>query len=511
MKRWLLVLAACGPKPVSSWVEHEGPQAHATHSSVAETLPLAPARPVDLATLSSATIDELDEATARAVVERLAHAAPAAAVALRAARLAHHRGDDATARDDLAHAASAADAAAYAAPIAQLTRELEEVTLHPERVAVLLPLSGRYGAVGSELRAAIELAPAQGTKWLFLDTKGDPAGATAAVEVAAKQGVIAILGPVGSREVMAASRAAAVHAIPIALLGPEDGADPAAGVFRVVGSPADEGRAVAQLAKADNFPSVAVFAPRDDLGVEASEAFTTAAVQLGLQVVKQGTYDPTGGDVEPDVKQFLDLVPARNPELAEHLRRAKTAKIGWESFSPDITYSLLYIPDRYDRAAIVAAYLPYYNVELRTSEFPDVRMLSRKHGGRVPTVVQLVGGAGWHHASLPLRGGAAVQGALLVDSFPGELGGDLAASFTTAFQQRTQRAPTSAAAEAFDAATLISRARASSSTRAGMRSAISRSSLDDGACGPARMDVDGELARTYTTLEVQGDELVVAP
>ncbi len=353
----LVGFGACGPKPAPTWIEHEGSQTHARNPNEVTPPPSGgrpDARAVDLAKLSPATIDELDEATARAVVERLENAAPAAAVAMRAARLAHHRGDDATARDDLAHASTAADAAILKAPIAELAGELADTAVHPERVAVLLPLTGKYGAVGAELRAAIELAPAQGTRWLFLDTKGDPAGAIAAVDAAAKQGAIAILGPVGAREITAASRAAALHAIPIALLGPEDGADPAAGVFRLVGSPADEGRAVAQLAKTNNFGTVAVFAPRDDIGAEASEAFTTAAVQLGLQVVKQGSYDPTGGDVEPDVKQFLDLVPARNPELAEHLRRAKTTKLGWETFSPDITYSLLYIPDRYDRAAIVS-------------------------------------------------------------------------------------------------------------------------------------------------------------
>ncbi len=231
----------------------------------------------------------------------------------------------------------------------------------------------------------------------------------------------------------------------------------------------------------------------------------------------QGTYDPTGGDVEPDVKQFLDLVPARNPRLAEHLARAKTQKQGWETFSPDIPYSLLYIPDRYDRAAIVAAFLPYFNVELRTSEFPDPVVLRRKHGGRIPQVVQLVGGAGWHHPSLPLRGGTAVQGALLVDSFAGELGGEVAAAFAADFQQRTRRAPSSAAAEAFDAATLVARVRAAAAApssrdpRASFRAALAHGQLDDGACGPARMDVDGELGRAYSTLEVEGDELILAP
>ena len=509
MKRWLLLVAACGPKPAPPWIEHDAQ--HHEHGSVAAAPLPASARPVDLAKLSPATIDELDEATARVVVDRLAGKAPAARVTLRAARLAHHRGDDAAARADVARATGAGDEAELHAELAALAKQLVDVEVRPELVAVLLPLSGKFAALGIELRAAIELAPAQGTKWLFLDTKGDAEGATTAVETAAQRGAIAILGPVGAREVTAAARAAALHQLPIALLGPEDGADPAAGVFRVVGSPADEGRAVAQLAKSESFPSVAVLAPRDDVGGASAEAFVAEAQRLGLQVTGQGTYDPTGGDVEPDIKDFLNLVPARNPELAEHLARAKTRKLGWETFSPDVAYSLLYIPDRYDRAAIVAAFLPYYNVELRTTEFPDQGMLKKKHGGHVPQVVQLVGGAGWHHPSLPLRGGTAVQGALLVDSFPGALGGDLAAGFVVDFTAKAGRAPSSAAAEAFDAATLIAEARKTATSRAAMRAAIARGKLDDGACGAAKMDVDGELYRSFVTLEVQGDELIVAP
>ena len=499
MKRLLVVLAACGPKQPANWVEHDSHEQHHEHASVADT-----AKPVqiDLAKLSPATIDQLDEQTARAVVAQLGEKPPVARVAIRAARLAHHRGDDVQARADLAHAVGDAEAVTLGA-------ELIDVAVKPDVIAVVLPLSGKYAALGSELRAAIEIAP--GAKWLFLDTRGEPDGAALAVESAAKAGAIAILGPVGAREVTAAARAAALHGIPIGLLGPEDGADPAAGVFRLVGSPADEGRAVAQLAKSESFPTVAVFSPRDDIGAESAEAFVTEAAHLGIAVTGQGTYDPTGGDVEPDVKQFLNLVPAQNPELAEHLARAKTKKLGWETFSPEVPYSLLYIPDRYDRAAIVAAFLPYYNVELRTTEFPDQGVLKKKHGGHVPQVVQLVGGAGWHHPSLPLRGGTAVQGALIVDSFPGELGGDAEAAFTSAFAAKAGHAPSSAAAEAFDAATLMAEARKSASDRASMRSAIARGKLDDGACGAAKMDVDGELYRSYATLEVQGDELILAP
>ncbi|HEY1557316.1 MAG TPA: penicillin-binding protein activator [Kofleriaceae bacterium] len=456
--------------------------------------------------------DAMDEAAVTAALARVGDRAPAAALALRAARLAHHRGDDAEARADLARAANADDEPRVHDALGRLAAEVAAPPVDPATIAVLLPLSGRFASVGAELRAAIELAPPDGASWLFLDTRGEPDAAIAAVDTAFARGAIGVLGPAGTREAIAAAREAALRQLPIALLAPDDGADPDAGVFRLVGSPADEGRAIARLAADESFPTVAVLAPRDDVGAEAAAAFVAEAGRLGLSVTAQGTYDPTGGDLEPDVKQFLGLVPATNPRLAEHLRR--DPKHGFQTFSPDIPFSLLYVPDRYDRAALVAAFLPYFNVELRTTDFPDPAMLARKHGGRMPQVVQLVGGAGWRNPSLPLRGGSAVQGALVVDAFAGDAGGDEAVAFGAAFQRATGRAPSDVAAEAYDAAALVAAARAAAAgspdPRAAFRSALARARLDDGACGAAALDLTGEVARTPSVLQISGDELTSA-
>ncbi len=507
----LLALCACGPKaPRGAWLEQEARpgEHHATTGGgvAVGTQPVA---------IDVASIDALDEGTVLAALQRAGDAAPAARLALRGARLAYHRGDGAEARALLARASSAADESSVHAELTALATMLAAPPVVPGTIAVLLPLTGRFAAIGSELKIAIQLAPTTGTTWLFLDTRGEPDGAVAAVDAAIAKGAVAILGPVGQREAIAAARAAALHQIPIALLAPSDGGDPAAGVFRLVDSAADEGRAAARLAAEDSFPTVGVFAPRDDLGAEAAEAFVAEAQQLGLVVTGQGSYDPTSGDVEADVKTFLNLIPAQNPRLAAHLARAKTRRIGWTTFSPDIPYSLLYIPDRYDRAAIVAAFLPYFNVELRTSEFPDPDRLRRKHGGHLPQVVQLVGGAGWNHPSLPIRGGEAVQGAMILDAFVGDLAGDAGAQFSAAFQARAGRPPSSAAAQAHDAALLVAQARAevaaAKDPRSALRAALSRGKLDDGACGPAALGADGELVRAPTVLEVQGDQLIVAP
>ncbi|MBA2542191.1 MAG: penicillin-binding protein activator [Deltaproteobacteria bacterium] len=513
---------ACGAKPPpGSWVEREG-----LGTSTRDPEPITEGSPaptgvdiskLDVTKLDQTKIDQLDELTCRAVLDKLGTAAPAGRVALRAARLAWHRGDPNVARWVLSRAASAADQAAVAADATALTAQMTTPGVAVKTIAVLLPLTGKYAAIGHELKIAVQLASAgggsSGTAWHFLDTKGDPEGAVAAVEQAVAKGAIAILGPVGEREAIAAARRAALHGIPIGLLAPADGADVASGVFRLVGSPADEGRAVAQLAHDEGFPTVGVFAPRDDVGGESAAAFILEAKRLGLQVTGEGAYDPTGGNLEPEIKDFLGMVPAKNPRFAAHLRR--NGKKGWLNFTPDITFSLLYIPDRYDRAALVAAFLPYYGVELRTTEFPDPDRLKRKHGGVMPQVVQLLGGAGWHHSSLPIRGGPAVQGAMIVDSFPGELGGDIGLAFSAAFQQRTNRQPSAAAAETYDAATLVAKIRqtvaSSADPRAAFRAALSRGTLDDGACGPASIGADGELVREPAVLEVVGDQLQLMP
>ena len=64
------------------------------------------------------------------------------------------------ASSDTRKATTAADESAHHAELTALATELAEPPVDPSLVAVLLPLSGRYAAIGLELRAAIELAPA---------------------------------------------------------------------------------------------------------------------------------------------------------------------------------------------------------------------------------------------------------------------------------------------------------------------------------------------------------------
>jgi hypothetical protein len=312
------------------------------------------------------------------------------------------------------------------------------------------------------------------------------------------------------------------------MLSPAEGlGDARAGVVRLVSSAEARARAAAHTARAMGFEALAVLAPSDDLGRAQAAAFVETARRDGAQVVTVGEYDPTATDLDPDVKRFLGLDPATNERLRRYLR--SHPKDGWKTFSPDIDFDLLFVPDTYDRAALIASFLVFYNVELRAAphgEVVDSASLRRKHGGHVPAIVQLMGSSGWHDRALAVRGGPAVAGALIIDDFAGEPaqaeaevggGGD---GFSARWRARTGRSPSAIAAQAFDAARMALAARrralegAPDDPRAAARRALSEAGLDERdaprACAPAHVDPDGELVRDPVVLRLDGGEFVPA-
>jgi len=443
--------------------------------------------------------------------------APARLVALRLALLAHHSGDDARARRMLKHAGGNPSIAAIVATLQRQLAATAKVDAHV--IAVLLPLSGRYRKLGREMRLAIVVAAGgvPGTRLEFIDTAGDASRAVAAVDQAVfKYKAAAILGPVGQAESIAAARRAVARRIPIALLSPGSaGAAPRAGVFRLWSSPRWEGREAARLAISLGYTKLAVLAPRGDVGKAQAAAFAQAAAAGRAKVVRSGFYSPARTAIEKDIKAFLHLDPKTNRRLRRYLARHGW-KRGWRSYSPRIPFDLLYIPDGYKRAALIAAYMPYFNVEVRTSDAMNIALLKQKHGGRFPRVVQLFGSSAWHHPGLITRGGKSVQGAMVVDVYSGsdteEYAYEAGAAFAQTFNKRVGRNPGAVAAQTYDAAMLLFRARARAATSRGqVRMQLARElrqSRYDGACGPAIVDSNGEIRRRAIMLRVDGGDFV---
>ena len=439
------------------------------------------------------------------------------AAAHRLATVAVHVGNDRAAKRWLAQLDKAQHTAEKSAATA-LRSDLGR-TGDDRLVAVLLPLSGPHSSLGREVRAAVELARRgdRSVRLVYYDTTGTAQGSLAAVNRAATEGKpLVFLGPIGVAESTAAAARASALRIPIAVLAPVGGGRLGAdGVFRMIPSPTWEAERAALLAVDLQFDRVAVLAPRDSVGRTQAKAFAKTAKAAGAKVVRIGDYDPTATDLEPDIKEFLGLDPQTNARLRRHL--ARNGRSGWKSFSPDVPFELLYVPDTVKNASLVASYLPFYNVELRVEDLMDATAYCYKHGGRVPQLVQLLGSSAWNHPSLFAHGGRAVEGALILDVCAGgdfgEVISDARVQFDRRFSQRTGRSAGSLAAQSFDAATMVLKARQESAgatlPRRAFERALVTTRLGDGACGSARMSATGEIVRDPIALRVGRDEFLI--
>src|SRR6266705_1852005 len=192
----------------------------------------------------------------------------------------------------------------------------------PVKVGAVVPLTGRYGAGGAQVRAGYEIAVEHinaaggvtvGGKTMplevtVLDDESDATKTVSRMETLAAQGVVAYLGGFGSDlHAAAASVAEKNH---IAYLGVAFALNKVHQQgFKYLFSPfwksPDIGQATQGLLSiipaADRPKTVAIFQEKTDWGREMATAWTEAGKGGGYQVVVSGEY-------APGAKDFSDLV-----------------------------------------------------------------------------------------------------------------------------------------------------------------------------------------------------------
>src|SRR4029079_12745758 len=100
---------------------------------------------------------------------------------------------------------------------------------------------------------------------------------------------------------------------------------------------------------------------------------------------------------------------------------------------------------------------------------------------------------------------------LLVDVFAGVRHAGPSGESHNAFHDATGRDPSSAAAQAYDAARIVFAARDGAHTRADVIRNLAHAHLEDGACGEATIDASGEISRAPIVLQVDSGELTLVP
>ena len=258
------------------------------------------------------------------------------------------------------------------------------------KIGAVVPLTGRYGAGGAQVRAGYEIAVEQvnaaggvsvaGTKMplelVLLDDESDATKTVSRLETLAAQGVVAYLGGFGSDLHAAAASVAEKNKIPY--LGVafalhkvhQQG-------FRYLFSPfwksPDIGHQLPgmlnSIPAAERPKTVAIFQEKTDWGREMSAAWTEAGKAAGYQVV-------VNADYAPGAKDFSDLI-----------LKAKAA-------GADAVFALPTPPDGMTMVKQMKelAYSPKLTLFIRAPDPP----IWTKNLGKDGDFVVLA--PGWHHA-----------------------------------------------------------------------------------------------------------------
>lgn len=404
-----------------------------------------------------------------------------------------------------------------------LRRGRPEVASATGTLGVVLPLSGPFANVGEETLQGVLLAAgvfdALGSsaerpdvRLLVRDSAGDAARAAAAVrELAAREDVLAIVGPILSEACESAAAAADAAGIPLlTLTAREEVARGRPWVMRVRTRAQHEVDAVVDYAmevlEARRF---AILYPRDAYGTNVRAFFWDAVEARGGRVVGVAAYDPAATDFAEPIRQLVGwvlLTPEEEaavrerermmnraarlpPEEAAALRQEARAMIGPEGrpLPPVVDFDALFIPDSHERLVLIAPQLAFHRVEGMT----------------------LLGPSGWNHPDVVRIGRQHVEGAVFAANFHPESEFPPVQSFVRRFRATFDRDPDDFAAQAYDAAMLALAPLARGyTTRDGVRDAILASPVHAGVTGVLAMPSDGNARRRPFLLTIQQGEVL---
>lgn len=388
-------------------------------------------------------------------------------------------------------------------------------------LGVALPLSGSAARFGEEALQGVLLAAGAfddalyaraGPRVVIRDTRGEPDAAAAAVRaLAAEPGLLAIVGPLLPEESEAAAAAAQDAGVPLISLSRREGLGRGRPlVLRAGTSPRLEAELLADHAiRGAGLRRFAILYPDDAIGRALRAAFWDAVEARGGEVVAVARYPVGATDFAAPIRRMVGyelLPPGALGALAEREKLLKRAKRlpwreaealrakarsltgpGGEPLPPYVDFEALFIPDAAQAAGLIAPHLAFHEVE----------------------GVRLLGPSAWNHARFVKVGGRYVEGAVFPGAYSPAVSAEHVVTFARHFEASFGAAPSSLAAEAFDAANLALTAAAEGARdRDDLVPAIADEPRRVGVSGVLQLGPDGEVARRPHLLGVSGGEVV---
>jgi branched-chain amino acid transport system substrate-binding protein len=356
--------------------------------------------------------------------------------------------------------------------------------LNPDRIGVLVPLNGANSKFGDMVVRGLNMAIAdwneahgdQKTSLVIKDSGSDDATAIQSFnELTKKEGVLAVIGPLGVVANNAVAPLANRDGVPLlSLTQKEDEAQDNPLVLHVVIDSRDLVRTLVRYCREKlKFERFACLFPEDRYGQRLSKIFSEVVQEQGGNMIANASYKGQSTDFNEPLQKLMNIAKKNAPLSA----------------TEGTPFEALFIPDGVQTVSLIAPQLPYNNI-VGTS---------------------LLGTNLWSEAPLVQAGGVYVEQALFATSFYPESKNPRVNAFVEKFQSQYNTLPSYLEAQAYDALTMLLQARSTARGGPGDRNSMFQNLIQEkdfkGVAGTYNVGPKGDLERQYTILQVTNGQL----
>ncbi len=353
---------------------------------------------------------------------------------LKLAQVAKRQGNDPLARKILMELEKEYRGVDYGPLMKELSESIPLLPKSKYTVGVILPLSGVHQPFGERVLQGIQLAIKEAEvpgkipliSLAIRDSKGSPLEAEKAVEeLATKEKVIAIIGPLLSNTAEKAAKKAQQMKVPLLTFSQKE-LSPGKNDFLFQNSltPSDQVQTLVDFTiKELELRTFAVFYPNSPYGLYFKNLFVQEVSRRGGKISGVVVYQEDQTDFSQEIKGFFKI---------ETLQKSDAKRKKEDEFKPLHSVDGIFIPDTHDRVAMILSQMAYYDVK-----------------------GTFLGTHSWNGPGLISIAGKAAEGAIFVDTFFKRDASPLVARFVQEFRKTYQRDPEILEALGYDGAKLL--------------------------------------------------------
>ena len=197
--------------------------------------------------------------------------------------------------------------------IDSITKDYASFHIAPNKIALLLPLTGRYSRVAEAVHAGITTAREFGDAFnpppelVVYDTGDDPTSALNYYQRAVTEGADFIIGPFQKDAVRTLANQGSLPVPTLSLNYSDSALEGVQNLYQFGLLPEDEAKQVAERASFENKGAALVLVPEGEWGTRLLSSFTNRFHELGGSVIQSERYFSQNSDYSVAIKSLLQI------------------------------------------------------------------------------------------------------------------------------------------------------------------------------------------------------------